>query len=155
MRYRPIASSLRSLIRLTSLAKAPSSCIISKADSSPRPSNKKIAAARCRVSTSSSCLCDQRCAISHLEVSSASGAQFTRTVHSRLTCNKQYNICRRTYSLFAANSLESRSLYTYCAKSYSESRYSSFHVTSSASKHLALLTQAVMTQHSCHTLSFR
>jgi hypothetical protein len=79
---------------------------------------------------------------SHTSVSSAYSALSTRTAQSRLTCNKQYNICRRTYSLFAANSLESRSLYTYCAKSYSESRYSSFHVTSSASKHLALLIPA-------------
>jgi hypothetical protein len=39
----------------------------------------------------------------------------------------------------AANSLESRSLYTYCAKSYSERRYSSVDVALSASKHLAFL----------------
>jgi hypothetical protein len=44
---------------------------------------------------------------------------------STLTCRRQYNICRRIYSLLAANSLQSNSLYTYCAKSYSESRYSS------------------------------
>lgn len=42
-----------------------------------------------------------------------------------LTCSRQYNICRRMYTLFAANSLQSKSLYTYCAKSYSESKYSS------------------------------
>lgn len=41
------------------------------------------------------------------------------------TWSKQYNICFRMYSLLSAKSFESSNLYTYRAKSYSESRYSS------------------------------